>query len=253
MGGAAAVSMWPQAHRLPTGMSPFEEVDLTPLLLELKLRRLNSRKTARPIRHSEVAERMGVHKTFVGRLESGKRSLRNLPGEQLWHFLTGYRYTPLEIEGIVSRYRLNTPPQLLELRAAESGMVTVMDEGGVSRPTTPAPVEVPAAWILDYDPGEVTIRWVKPGDLGTQRAKLEARPGTALTLSASEEPVEGSLVIVRSGDVQVLATWPLTRDWATPYDPDTDEAPAPVHAGMPIVAVVVSSTRPHPTKRGQES
>lgn len=130
MGTTIALSLWPDAHTMPLGMTPSESDGLQSLRTELRLRRLNSRRTPHPIRHADVAELMGVHKTFVSRLESGKRSIRALSGELLYHFLTGYRYTPLEIEGIVSRYRLNSPPQLLESRAAESGMVTVMDEGG---------------------------------------------------------------------------------------------------------------------------
>lgn len=74
-----------------------------------------------------------------------------------------------------------------------------------------------------------------------------------LTISTSEQPTDKSLVIVRSGDVHALAIWPLMKDWATPYDPTTAEAPVPIYPGMELVGVVVSSTRPHPTKRGQES
>lgn len=237
-------------HTLAGGMSTPKDVDLTPLLAELKLRRLNSKNTSHPIKQPEIARALGVSSVQVSRLESGSRSLHNLTGSQVYTFLRGYLYSPSEILGIVTRYKLNMPPELVEEMAAASGMVTVMDEGAVSRPNEPTPVAVPAAWVFGYDPNSVTIRRVKSSDLVTQRAKSAAMPGTILTVSRSERPTDGSLVILQAGDVQVLAVWPVERQWATPYDPDSGDSPVLVDATLPIVAVVVSSTRQHPVERG---
>ena len=244
--GACSAMPTDESRIMPDGMASVRDVDLSPLHAELKLRRENS---SRRINQTKIGEQLGLSSAQVSRLESGSRSLHNLTGSQLYTFLRGYLYTPSEIQGIVTRYQLNMPPQLLEEMAVASGMVTVMDEGGVSRPTSPTPVAIPAAWLDGREPTTVTIRRVQRGDLATPAAARVAKVGSVLTLSRDEEPEVGSPVIVRTSIGEALATWPLEREWATPYDPLAG-APALVSPAAEVVAVVISSTTTFPVKSG---
>src|SRR5690606_30172576 len=74
-------------HTLAGGMSNPKDVDLAPLLAELKLRRLNSKNTSHPINQPEIARALGVSSVQVSRLESGSRSLPNLTGSPGYTFL----------------------------------------------------------------------------------------------------------------------------------------------------------------------
>lgn len=250
------VALFAGTHTMPNGMPPTSDVDLTPLLAELRLRRINSRKGPKRlrIRQEDVAKAMGVDATYVGRLESGKRSLRNVPGDQLYHFFRGYHYTPSEIEGIVSRYRLNTPPQLLESRAAETGMVVVLSEGSITRPGEPVDVQVPRYSLRGLEPQAVRERTVHAFDLATPKAQEKAPIGSQLILSDEVHPGDGGLVVVEQDGRQALAMWPLVGGWATPYRPGGPHAPLELDpARFRIVTVVVSKVEFLPIDRGAES
>src|SRR5690606_22456167 len=122
----------------------------------MKRRREASRLTDDPIVQPDIAALMKVDASHVSRLESGKRHLINLTGTQLYILLRGYRFTPLEIQGIVTRYKLNTPPELLQDLTASAGMVTVVSEGGITHRSSPVPMTVPEAYLDGHAPGSVT-------------------------------------------------------------------------------------------------
>lgn len=228
--------------------------DTKPLTDEMQRRRLESEGTPDPIRQTVIAEDMGVSSAYVSLLESGKRSLHSVKGDRLYKLLRGYRFAPSEIEGIVSRYRLNTPPQLLEFRAAESGMVVVLSEGGVSHASNPVEVLVPKSALRGLEPSTVRERTVHEHDLATPAAQAEAPVGTRLIVSSDARPVDGSLVIVEQGDVRALVVWPLASGWATPYRPGGTLAPVALDAGkVRVAAVVVSDIRDRPFQRAAQS
>lgn len=228
--------------------------DTTPLTNDMRRRRLDSEKTSDPIRQTTIADDMGVTSAYVSLLEGGRRKLHALPGDQLYKLLRGYRYTPSEIEGIVARYRLNVPPQLMEFRAAESGMVVILSEGGVSRVSNPVEVLVPKSALRGLDASTVRERTVQAHDLATPAAQTEAPVGTRLLVSSEAQPLDGSLVIVEQDGVQALVIWPSFAGWVTPYVPGGDLAPIELSAGrMRVAAVVISDIRDRPFKRGSQS
>lgn len=243
----------PATHTM-TAVMPNDFPDTEPLLEEMKRRRLKSEETNDPIIQTAVAEQMGVSPSYVSLLERGKRRLWKLPGTQLYILLRGYRYQPSEIAGIVSRYRLNTPPQLLENPTVESGTVVVVSEGGISQPGESREVEVQRSALLGLDPTVITERKVLPHDLATSRAQARAGVDTQLIVTATVQPIEDSLVIVEQDGVQALAVWPVKADWAMPYRMGGRLGAVALDATqLRLVAVVVNTIVPQPFERVQES
>lgn len=217
------------------------------LLKQMEERRNAYRGTKQWINQSAIARRIGMSSSYVSRLESGDRDIRHLSGSDLYEVLTGYRFTPREIEGIVTEYNLNVPPQLRGLPvAAEAGRVVVVSEGGISQPSHSGQVEVQRSALRGLDPDSVRERTVQPHDLATAKAQERAPIGSQLIISGAVHPTENSLVIVDTGTAQALAVWPIVADWVTPYTIGGPLSATTISKDAPIVAVVISVNVPQP-------
>lgn len=238
---------------MPIGMDgPTDPTWKLPGLLgELTRRRLASRHTANPIEQTRIAADMGVSPGHVSRLESGKRPLSNLPGDQLYTFLRGYGFTPLDIKGIVSVNAFNYPPQLIEGTAeAPLGTVMVMHEGNVTRPGEVGHKPVQEEFLRGEQPDRVRQRTVAHSDLATERARELVKVGTDILYKPSGKPVTGSIVILEAGDKQTLAVWPLERDgeWASPYGVGGPDGPVLLHPKeVTLIGVALGGYTPFPT------
>lgn len=239
----------PNTHILPIGMSE-STWKLPELLAELERRRVASQLTNNPIEQTGIARAMGVSPSHVSRLESGARKLSNLPGEQLYIFLRGYRFTPLEIKGIVAVNNFNFPPQLMdETAAAPLGTVMVLHEGTVSRPGEPQHRPVQEEFLRGEKPERVRTREVAVSDLATRRAQEAVAVGTLLLHKPSGKPVNGSIVIVEVGDKQALAVWPLEDEgeWAAPYGPSPLAPVMLTRAEVTLIGVALGGYIEFPT------
>lgn len=234
---------------MPTGMSETDSVwKLPALLTEMKNRRLASENTSNPIEQTRIAAEMGVHPSQVSRLESGARKLSNLPGDKLYILLRGYRFTPLDIQGIVAANTLNFPPQLIEGTAeAPLGTVMVMHEGTVTRPGEGGHRPVQEEFLRGVKPERVRHRTVAATDLATLRAQEQVKVGTNIVYKPGGKPVAGSVVILEVGSTQALAVWPLEQDgeWANPYGTGPD-APVRLTKDATLIGVALTSYTDHP-------
>lgn len=235
---------------MPTGMSePDPAWQLPALLGELKRRRFASIGTNNPIEQTAIAEEMGVHPSHVSRLESGTRKLANVPGDQLYKFLRGYRFTPLDIKGIVAANGFNIPPQLINGTAeAPLGTVMVMHEGTVTRPGESGQRPVQEEFLRGNQPHRVRLRTVATADLATARAQELVKVGTDILYQPGGKAVSGSIVILEADGKQALAMWPLeaTGEWAHPYGA-SPHAPIRLDKRSTLIGVALGGYTPFPT------
>lgn len=227
------------SHTMTSVMSAVQEQDLTPLLEEMRWRREGAG-TPYKVNQSEIARDIGRSSSYISLLEAGKRNWHKVPGHHLYIILRGYGYTPSEIQGIVARYRLNAPPQLVD-DTAEPGTVVVLSEGGVSQPGVHGEVTVRVSDLHNVAPSVVRERRVMDFDLATAKAQERAGVGAQLLVSAAVAPTDDSLVIIEEEGVQALAVWPVKADWVTPYTIGGPYKAMPIgSSNMRLVAVVVS-------------
>lgn len=246
MTGVLASSTDSSAPIMPGGMTIPREYPK--LLAELQHRRIRSLETDAPINQSEIAEKMGVTPGHVSRLERGQRHIRNLTGFQVYVFLRGYGFTPSEIEGMVTAFGWNFPPQLTAGAVAPVGTVMVLHEGNVSRPGDPEPKPVQEEFLRGANPERVRSRDVSPYDLATARAQELVHPGTLLLYNPSARPKGGSIVILEAGKLQALAVWPLLEaTYATPYAAGGQNPPVLLDPNaVTLIGVAIGGYREYP-------
>ena len=202
--------------------------DIHELLADLERRREARAGTENEITQGRIADLLDVDRSYVSLLLRGKRGLRNLTGEQVFHLLRVHGYNTSLIKVAVEKYRLNYPPQLLpeDGSTPPPGMVSVMYEGSITDREEPRRMNIYDPSEGRFDPDDLRLRISKSTDLTTATSRHEVPVGTQILLHTSMEPDRGKGAIIRQGDVEAYCTWPLAGpEHMVPIDPASGADP----------------------------